>query len=223
MRLTAGRARRAPTLRDADPSAQQDRRHDGDLHRGSLGRHPRGAREARPVARLGLLDLAAATSLLHFAAAPNQRLPGCCTTEDSSSSAGSPGRGACGLSAGPGALIRIACRPASRRYRRHMRQPAAFSSHRDVEVVVDVAHSDVKGWRPHGIGTPPRYAECAFADAGLRRPVSTPERAAGRRCTHDAARSCDRRTGRQESAAAQARRARPRRPQHRDASGQDEA
>ena len=31
--------------------------------------------------------------------------------------------------------------------RRHMRQPAAFSSHRDVEVIVDVAHSDAQGWR----------------------------------------------------------------------------
>ena len=51
MRVTAGRARRAPARGDADPAAQQDRRHDGDLHRGSLGRHPRGAQEARPVAR----------------------------------------------------------------------------------------------------------------------------------------------------------------------------
>ena len=31
-----------------------------------------------------------------------------------------------------------------------------------------MAHSDAKGWRPHGTGTPPRYAECAFAEAGLQ-------------------------------------------------------
>ena len=53
-----------------------------------------------------------------------------------------------------------------RRYRRHMRQAAAFSSHRDVEVVVDVAHSNAKRWRTHGTCTPPRYEGCAFAEAG---------------------------------------------------------
>ena len=40
MRLAAGCARRAPALRDADPAVQQDRRHDGDLHRSSLGCNP---------------------------------------------------------------------------------------------------------------------------------------------------------------------------------------
>ena len=40
MWLTTGCARRAPTLRDADPAAQQDRRHHGDLHQGTFSGHP---------------------------------------------------------------------------------------------------------------------------------------------------------------------------------------
>ena len=51
LRVFAGCPGRAPACGDADPAAQQDRRHDGDLHRGSLGRHPRCAQEAGPVAR----------------------------------------------------------------------------------------------------------------------------------------------------------------------------
>ena len=42
---------RASAGGDADPAAQQDRRHDGDLYRGALVRHSRRAQEARPVAR----------------------------------------------------------------------------------------------------------------------------------------------------------------------------
>ena len=40
-----------PRVAMQDPAAHQDRRHDGDLHRGPFGRHPRRAEEARPMAR----------------------------------------------------------------------------------------------------------------------------------------------------------------------------
>jgi hypothetical protein len=43
MRVPAGRPGRAPPCGHADPAAQQDRRHDGDRHRGPLGRYPRRA------------------------------------------------------------------------------------------------------------------------------------------------------------------------------------
>jgi integrase len=52
---------------DAHPAAQQDRRHDGDLHRGSPRRHPRRAPQARRLARV--------TPLLPFAAAREARRP----------------------------------------------------------------------------------------------------------------------------------------------------
>jgi integrase len=50
LRLAARRSGCTSAGGDADPSAQQDRGHDGDLHRGALGRHPRCAQEARAVA-----------------------------------------------------------------------------------------------------------------------------------------------------------------------------
>ena len=40
LRLAAGRSGRASSRGHADPAAQQDRGHDGDLHRGALGRDP---------------------------------------------------------------------------------------------------------------------------------------------------------------------------------------
>jgi hypothetical protein len=49
-RVPLGRHGRAPACSHADPASQQDRRHDGDLHRGPLGRYARRAQEARAVA-----------------------------------------------------------------------------------------------------------------------------------------------------------------------------
>ena len=57
-----------PARSHADPAAQQDRGHHGDLHRGALGRDPRRAPQARPLA--GQLNPA---RLLHFAAAPRSK------------------------------------------------------------------------------------------------------------------------------------------------------
>ena len=49
--MAAARAAADPAWpRRADPAAQQDRHHDGDLNRGALRRHPGRAQEARPVA-----------------------------------------------------------------------------------------------------------------------------------------------------------------------------
>ena len=49
--LSAGSPRRASARGDADPSAQPGRDHDGDLYRSTFGGYPRGAQEARTVAR----------------------------------------------------------------------------------------------------------------------------------------------------------------------------
>ena len=49
VRLTAGRPGRTSPRGYADSSAQQDRGHDGDLHRGTFGRHSRRAPQARPT------------------------------------------------------------------------------------------------------------------------------------------------------------------------------
>ena len=59
-----------PARGHADPAAQQERHHDGDLHRGALGCHPRRAQEAR---RGGS---ARYRPLLHFAAAPACKMAG---------------------------------------------------------------------------------------------------------------------------------------------------
>src|ERR1700733_13282062 len=47
MRLAAGRARRPLACDHADPAAQQDRHHDGDLHRGRVLGDTRGVPQAR--------------------------------------------------------------------------------------------------------------------------------------------------------------------------------
>jgi hypothetical protein len=58
LRHAAGRPRRAPPRGDAHPAAQQDQRHDGDLHRGPVRGHRRGAPQAQRTAN-GLTMVAA--------------------------------------------------------------------------------------------------------------------------------------------------------------------